>query len=323
MIQELRMNEADTNQFEAHRPLMFSIAYRMLGSATEAEDIVQEAYLRYQGTAQTEIVSHKAFLSTVVTRLCLNQLQSARSQREVYIGPWLPEPILTESHDLLAPAPQVEQTELHESLSIAFLALMEQLTPLERAVFLLREVFDYEYAEIAEIIGREEGACRKMFSRAKKHISEHRPRFQATPEAHRQLLEQFVQAVGTGELDGLMQLLSDDVTLWADGGGKSRGAALYPVRGRDAVARFVLASVRLPEENYYGEVAQVNGEPGLILRTKSNVLVVLSITVDQGRVSGIQAISNPDKLTWVNEITQADPENNTENESGDSEEKSQ
>src|SRR5262245_14536328 len=205
------MSESDANQFETYRPLMFSIAYRMLGSATEAEDIVQEAYLRYQATEPGSIVSPKAFFSTVVTRLCLNYIQAARNQRESYIGPWLPEPLLTETDESVLPA---RQAELHDSLSIAFLTLLEELTPLERAVFLLREVFDYEYAEIGAITDQDEAACRQMFSRAKKHIAEHRPRFKPTPEAHRQIFTQFIQAVGTGELTGLMQLLSEDVVMW-------------------------------------------------------------------------------------------------------------
>src|SRR3954466_16146302 len=211
------MGTVDARQFEAYRPLMFSIAYRMLGSVTEAEDIVQEAYLRYQATPTDEIVSHKAFLSTIVTRLCLNQLQSARAQREAYIGPWLPEPVLTGVDERFAP---LQQAELHESLALAFLVLLEQLTPLERAVFLLREVFDYDYAEIAAIVGKAEAACRQLLRRAKQHIADHRPRFKPTPEAHRQILTHFLQAVGSGELAGLLAMLADDVELWADGGGK-------------------------------------------------------------------------------------------------------
>jgi RNA polymerase sigma-70 factor, ECF subfamily len=289
------MNTLDPNQFEAYRPLMFSIAYRMLGSATEAEDIVQEAYLRYQ-TAPDQITSHKAFLSTVVTRLCLNHLQSAQVQRETYIGPWLPEPVLTASDDRFAPA---QQAELHDSLSIAFLTLLEQLTPLERAVFLLREVFDYDYAEIAEIVGREEAACRQMLSRAKKHITEHRPRFKPNPEAHRQILNQFIQAASTGELDGLMNLLAEDVVLWADGGGKARGAAIHPLHGRDAVAQFVLGSGRLVAANRHIELSEVNGELAAIIRTGSNVLAVLSIAVADDQIAEIHAMGNPDKLKWV------------------------
>src|SRR4051812_32404642 len=157
-------------EFESYRPLMFAVAYRMLGSAMEAEDIVQETYLRYSAVPPASIASHKAFLSTIVTRLCINHLQSARTQRETYIGPWLPEPLVTESNPYLMPA---DETLLHESISMAFLVLLEQLTPFERAVFLLREVFQYEYAEIAEITGKEEAACRQLFSRAGKHIAEH------------------------------------------------------------------------------------------------------------------------------------------------------
>src|SRR5262249_31056072 len=191
------MDPTNLERFETYRPLMFSIAYRMLGSITEAEDIVQEAYLRYQAISPERIVSHKAFLSTVVTRLCLNHLELAKVQREAYIGPWLPEPVLTEIDERLTPG---HQAELHESLSMAYLVLLEQLTPTERAVFLLREVFDYDYQEIAAMVGKEEAACRQLLSRAKKHIAEHRPRFKPTPEAHRQILNHFIQAVGSGEL---------------------------------------------------------------------------------------------------------------------------
>jgi RNA polymerase sigma-70 factor (ECF subfamily) len=290
------MNDADTKQFETYRPLMFSIAYRMLGSATEAEDIVQEAYLRYQGADTAEIASHKAFLSTVVTRLCLNHLQSAQTQRETYIGPWLPEPLLTADDEPSIPA---RQAELHDSISMAFLALLEQLTPLERAVFLLREVFDYEYSEIAEMIDKEEAACRQLFSRAKKHITEHRPRYKPSPEAHRQILDQFIQTVGTGDMNGLLQLLADDVVMWTDGGGKARGAATHPLYGREAVGQFLSASSRQRQENFSIEVAEVNGEQAVILRTDSKPFLVLSIETDQSDIHEIRVIGNPDKLKWI------------------------
>jgi RNA polymerase sigma-70 factor (ECF subfamily) len=291
------------DQFEAHRPLMFSIAYRMLGSAMEAEDIVQEAYLRYQGVSPETIRSPKAFLSTVVTRLCLNQLESARAKREEYIGPWLPEPVLTEAGEVTAlnallQSPS-QQAELHESISLAFLVLLEQLTPVERAVFLLREVFDYEYAEIAEILDKDEVACRQLLSRAKKHIAEHRPRFKATPEQHRQLLNQFMRAVGTGELDGLMTLLSDDVTMWADGGGKARGAATQPLHGRTAVAQFALSSTRFLPPNYHAEIAEVNGQPAAILRVGDKAVAIIAIEVDSDHIRAVRVIGNPDKLKWV------------------------
>ena len=290
------MQDRFVEQFEAYRPLLFSIAYRMLGSATEAEDMVQESYLRYQTTSPEQIASHKALLTTVVTRLCVDRLQSAQMQRESYIGPWLPEPMLTETNESFAPE---KQAELHDSLSIAFLTLLEDLSPLERAVFLLHEVFDYDYGEIAQIVGREEAACRQLGSRAKKHISEHRPRFKTTQEAHRQILEQFLQATSTGELDGLMQLLSEDVVLWADGGGKARGAAVNVLRGREAVAKFLLASPRVLGRNFQAELTEVNGELAVIIRADNAVVVVLSIAVDAGEVSAIRAMGNPDKLKWV------------------------
>jgi len=293
------MNAGDATQFEIYRPLMFSIAYRMLGCATDAEDIVQEAYLRYQATAPEQIASPKAFLTTVVTRLCLNQLRSARTQRESYLGPWLPEPVLTGAEESFAPT---QQAELHETLSLAFLVLLEQLTAVERAVFLLRDVFDYDYAEIAVILGKTEAACRQIFRRAKKHIAAHRPRFKPTPEAHHQIFTQFLRAAGSGELDGLLQLLADDVTLWADSGGKVRGI-LRPLRGRDAVARFLLASPQIPTEPYQPDIASVNGEPALILRAGAQARVVLSISIDQGRIFAIWVIGNPDKLNWVNHPT--------------------
>jgi RNA polymerase sigma-70 factor (ECF subfamily) len=290
------MTDVDATQFETYRPLMFSIAYRMLGCATDAEDIVQEAYLRYQATAPSQIVSHRAFLSTVVTRLCLNQLRSAKARRESYLGPWLPEPVLTDTDELFAPT---QQAELHETLSLAFLVLLEQLTPVERAVFLLRDVFDYDYTEIAAIIGKTEVACRQLFTRAKKHIADNRPRFKPTPEAHQQIFTQFLRAAGNGELDGLLQLLADDVTLWADSGGKVRGI-LRPLRGRDTVARFLLASPQIPTEPYQPDIANVNGEPALILRAGAQARVVVSISIDQGRIFAIWVLGNPDKLNWVN-----------------------
>src|SRR5919108_2284169 len=255
------MGKPELQLFETHRRLMFSIAYRMLGSASEAEDILQEAFLRYQTMPSREIHSPKALLSTIVTRLCLNRLESAHYQRETYIGRWLPEPILTDNQTSDAG----QRIELHESISMAFLILLEQLTPLERAVFLLRQVFDYEYAEIAEMVDKDETACRQLFSRAKKHIAEHRPRFRSSPEKHRELLEQFMTAVSRGELDGLLALLSDEVTLWADGGGKVRGAALHPVHGREAVVRFVIASPYLAMGPLEPRIALVNEEPSLLL----------------------------------------------------------
>jgi RNA polymerase sigma-70 factor (ECF subfamily) len=268
----------------------------MLGSAMEAEDIVQDAYLRYQATPPDSIQSPKAFLGTIVTRLCLNQLESARAKRETYIGPWLPEPLVT-SDATTTPANQVMA---QESISMAFLVLLENLTPLERAVFLLREVFDYEYAEIAEVVGKEEAACRQLFSRAKKHIAEHRPRFKASPEAHRQMIVRFIEAANAGEMDGLLNLLAEDVNLWTDGGGKARGAATRPVQGREAVIAFLQSSTRLVvREGISLEIAEINGETGMIVREYGKPIVVGTFEVSGGKIRAMRFVGNPDKLKRV------------------------
>jgi RNA polymerase sigma-70 factor, ECF subfamily len=287
--------DSDAEEFESYRPLMFSIAYRMLGTRTDAEDILQKAWLRYQAAKPENVRSLRAFLSIIVTRLCLDQLALARTQREQYIGPWLPEPIITD--DQTAPARQVE---LHESLSIAFLTLLEQLTPVERAVFLLREVFDYDYAEIAQIVDKEEAACRKILSRAKQHIAERRPRFKPTPQAHRQLLKRFVQTVQNGELDSLLDLLHEEVKLWADSGGKVRGAVLHPLHGREAVARFMLASRNINPTLRQSSFIEINGEPAWTLTNEQGMRIVIVLSVEQEQITAVRVIGNPDKLEALN-----------------------
>src|SRR5215469_2568255 len=202
--------------FETYRTYLFAIAYRMLGSAMDAEDMVQETYLRYQSTPKDTIHSLKAFLTTIISRLCVDQLHLARRTREQYLGPWLPEPIIT-ADNLQVSNPE-ERVETEESISLAFLLLLEQLQPVERAVFLLREVFDYDYAEIASFLGKSEVACRQWFSRAKKHLGDRRPRFQASPETQKQMLVRFQQALQLGEMTPLMTVLAEDVAFWADGG---------------------------------------------------------------------------------------------------------
>ncbi len=283
--------------FETYRPYLFSIAYRMLGSAMDAEDMVQETYLRYQSTPTEPIHSLKAYLTTILTRLCMDQLQLARRKRELYVGPWLPEPILTATTSEAADPEKRVETE--ESISLAFLVLLEQLQPFERAVFLLREVFEYDFAEIATMLDKSEAACRRSFSRAKLHLRAHRPRFPASPQIHRQLLSGYFQAVQTGEMTPLMNLLSEDVTLWADGGGKVKQAALRPIRGREAVARFSLGTKRFWPENSRVELAEVNGQAALIIRTGGQVFSVLTIDVEQGRIQAIRVIANPEKLARV------------------------
>ncbi len=279
--------------FQAHRPLLFSMAYRMLGSAAEAEDVLQVAYLRFEPVRLEAIESPRAYLATIVTRLCLNELTSARARRENYVGPWLPEPVLTAS----LPGPE-DQAATYDSISLAFLALLERLTPAERAVFLLREVFDYKYEEIAVVVEKSPAACRKLFGRAEVFVRANRPRFSASPEAHRRLLEAFMRAAGQGDLAGLTQLLAEDVVFWADGGGKVRGAALQPVRGRDAVAQFVLGVTAkfLPPGARFA-VVDVNGRPTLLIRHPyGSPAFVISLDVAGAEVSAVWVVANPEKL---------------------------
>ena len=283
--------------FDAYRSYLFAIAYRMLGSAMDAEDVVQETWVRYQATPPETIRSLKAYLTTILTRLCLEQLHLARRRREAYVGPWLPEPILTaETPESADPEKRVET---EESISLAFLILLEQLQPFERAVFLLREVFEYEFAEIAAMLGEQEAACRRSFSRAKLHLRERRPRFPVSAQRHEQLLSGYLQAVQTGEMSALLDLLAEDVTLWADSGGKITSAALRPIRGRNAVARFSLGSRRFWPERAWFEFAEVNGQVALIMRSDEHTLAVLTIEAQDAQIQTIRIIVNPDKLARV------------------------
>ena len=283
--------------FETYRTYLFSIAYRMLGSAMDAEDIVQETYLRYQTAQPEEVRSLKAYLTTILTRLCMDQLQLARRKREVYVGPWLPEPIkTTEEEEVGDPEKRVE---LEESISLAFLILLERLQPFERAVFLLREVFGYEFTEIAAMLEKSEAACRRSYSRAKLHLREHRPRFPASPDTHRQLLNGYLQAVQAGETAPLMNLLSEDVVLWTDGGGKARTAALYPIHGREAVMRISLRSKRFWPESSRIDLEEINGQLTAVVRDGEHAFAVLHIEEEQGRIQTIRIIVNPEKLARV------------------------
>jgi RNA polymerase sigma-70 factor, ECF subfamily len=287
--------------FETYQPYLFSIAYRMLGSAMDAEDMVQETFLRYQGTRPETISSLKAFLTTVLTRLCMDQLHLARRQRETYLGPWLPEPVADK--DIVEVTNPESRVALAESVSLAFLVLLEELQPVERAVFLLREIFEYEYPEIAAFLGKSEMACRQAFSRARKHLADHRPRFSVSPDLHRRLLGSFLQAVRGGDMSALMDMLSEDVTLWADGGGKVRGAATHPVVGRRAVARFSVGATRrfLPilPESYRVAIEEINREPSLVIRGEDRAYLVLTIEVEAQRIRAVRIVANPEKLSHV------------------------
>jgi RNA polymerase sigma-70 factor (ECF subfamily) len=279
--------------FTHERERLFAIAYRMLGSVEDAEDVVQETFLRWHRTPFETIDSPPAWLTTVVTRIALNQLQSARATREAYVGPWLPEPILTA--DSVSPS---DQAELSDSLSIAFLTVLERLSPRERAVFLLRDVFSYEYDEIAKIVELSEANCRQIFHRAKQRLEERRKRFPTDHETHRQLLEGFVRAVNDGDVDGVVRLLARDAVLWADGGGRVPAAATRPVRGAESVAKFLVGVRR---KFGIGDVTMrvVNGRLSLIASIEGVLQRVVSIDVAAGSIAGIYVVANPDKLRSV------------------------
>lgn len=280
--------------FHQYRPLLLSIAYRMLCSVTDAEDMLQEAFIRWQQAAKENIQSPRSFLVTIVSRLCINHLQSARSQREEYVGQWLPEPVVTGRGSNPG-----ELVDVDESLSMAFLVLLERLSPMERAVFLLREVFDYEYSEIASFLHQTEANCRQLFRRARQHVSENRPRFDASIREQHELLRRFLTAVETGDMDGLFTLLAGDVTLHSDGGGKGI-AVPNVVHGSGNVARGILGSVRkfLPD-TLVRRFVSLNGGAGLINYLDGKPHSALIPVCAGGRIQTIYVITNPEKLRHI------------------------
>jgi RNA polymerase sigma-70 factor (ECF subfamily) len=281
--------------YEELKPLMFSIAYRMLGSATDAEDIVQEAFLRFhrETSGGTQVDSPKAYLSAVTTRLSIDQLRSARVRRESYVGTWLPEPLLTGEEDDV-----VRHAETADSLSMGFLVLLESLTPVERAVFLLREVFEYAFDEIAPIVGKTEENCRQISVRARKHIHDGKPRFEASRARKEALAQRFFDAVGDGDLDGLVGMLAADAVAYGDGGGKAP-AFPRPVHGKEKVARLLLGAAS--GANRLGVVGlrsvEINGQPGaLLFDGDDRPVVAIELDIADGLIQTIHAVSNPEKL---------------------------
>ena len=285
------------DEFEAHRPRMFGIAYRMLSSVADAEDIVQDTYLRFAATPQESIRSVPALLTTIVTRLCLNFLQSARVRRETYVGPWLPEPLLVGSTYSQNGSEPLSHLADVETISMAFLVLLERLTPLARAVFILREVFDYDYSEIGAIVEREPTTCRQIFSRARKELAQGERRFRPSDEDHQRILLSFMQAVTRGDMKSLTDMLAEDVVMWADGGGKVRGAATRPLYGREPVATFLVSSTRfISSELSSFEVVTLNAQPAVIIRDAGRPVVVVSTDVDEFQIRTLRLIANPDNL---------------------------
>jgi len=288
----------DQDVFKDDRPRLFSIAYRMLGSASDAEDVLQDAWLRYRGADSSSIRSPGAFATTIVTRLCLDRLKSARAKREEYIGPWLPEPVLTS--ELEDPAEKLERT---ESVTLAFLVLLEKLSPEERAVFLLREVFEYDHSEVADMLGTTADNSRQLLHRAKTRIAEGRPRLIGMAQSRRAVAERFARALSDGDSAGLTALLTRDVEVWSDGGGKV-AAARRPLIGREQVLNFLIGLHRSAHATGVArdvslQIEEVNAEPALVLRVGPRLESVFVFSVDGEAISGIRVVRNPDKLARI------------------------
>jgi RNA polymerase sigma-70 factor (TIGR02957 family) len=285
--------------FSTDRSRLFSIAYRMLGSASDAEDVLQDAWLRYSGADRSAIRSPTAFATTIVTRLCLDRLKSARATREEYVGPWLPEPVLTS--EVEGPATMLQRA---ESVTLAFLVLMETLSPEERAVFLLKEIYEYDHAEVAEMLGTTVENSRQLLHRAKARLAHGRPRLTGTAEARRAVAERFARAFSSGDGSELSALLAADVGMWSDGGGKA-SAARRPLLGHDQVLHFLLGLHRSATATSalrgatFG-IEDVNSEPALVVRAAGRLESIFVISIDGEQVSGIRVVRNPDKLAHIN-----------------------
>lgn len=286
---------APVAEFEARRGRLFGLAYRMLGSAAEAEDVVQDAYLRWGRAVRADIVRPDAWLAKVVTNLCLTRLTSARAEREQYVGPWLPEPVRT---DDLGPLETVAQ---RDSVSYAVLVLLERLTPAERAVFVLREAFGYSHGEIAALMDLSEANTRQLYRRASVHLAERRRRFEPDRTTRERLTRSFLTAATTGDLAALEQLLARDVTSWADGGGRAP-TARRPVKGRAEVARYLAGSWRKVPGGVHFTVADVNGGTGILADVDGTVYGAVVLEFDDTRIAAIRVVANPAKLSHLGAV---------------------
>jgi RNA polymerase sigma-70 factor, ECF subfamily len=286
--------------FGQFRGLLFSVAYRMLGSVADAEDMLQETFIRWQQAARDDIRSPRAFLVTVITRLCINELQSARVRREEYVGEWLPEPLVTGPN-----SDPLGVLKADESLSMAFLLLLERLTPMERAVFLLREVFEYEYEEIASVLGQSEANCRQILKRARSHVGDLRRRFDASAREHQDLLKRFIKATRAGDIQALLELLATDVVLHSDGGGKAI-ALPNVIHGADLVARTALERMRtIVPKNLTTRLAEINGEAGFVSYLNGKPFSTFTFEARGGRIHTIYVVTNPEKLAHLPNLPSA------------------
>jgi RNA polymerase sigma-70 factor (ECF subfamily) len=278
--------------FEAHRGSLLGLAYRMTGSLADAEDILQEAYLRWERSDVQSVLEPRAFLATTVTRLCLDVMKSARARRESYVGPWLPEPVLGEAAMAVDDA-----TELAQDVSMALMMALERLSPLERAAFLLHDVFDTDYPRVAETLGRSEEACRQLAARGRAHVKAARPRFRPSRDECQRVVQAFGAAVLGGDVEALEKVLADDVLLYSDGGGRVT-AALRPIEGRDKVARFLIGvTQKFPLGQTSEFLSQlVNGAPGLLIREEGQPMQTLAFDVRHGRIVAMYVVRNPEKL---------------------------
>jgi RNA polymerase sigma-70 factor (ECF subfamily) len=286
----------DDDPFVVHRGLLFTVAYELLGSAADAEDVLQESWLRWATVDHAEVRDARAYLVRIVTRQSLNHLRSVARRREDYVGEWLPEPLLT--------SPDVaEDVELADSLSIAMLTVLETLGPTERAVFVLREVFDVPYDEIADAVGKTPAAVRQIAHRAKSHVSARRPRVRVVRSEHEEVVERLVTALNTGDLQALMDILAPDVVSVADSGGKVRGAARRPIIGGARLARYLVGGLTKVEGALIASATWVNGEPGIRMELDGQLVGVVSVSVEHGRVTRVYSIANPDKLSRLDDRT--------------------
>ena len=286
--------DAGAASFEAHRRVLIGLAYRMLGSRAEAEDVVQDAYLRWDGADRAAVIEPRRYLGTVVTRLCIDRLKSARARRELYVGPWLPEPVVDERFD------ESGADELAEDISFALMLLLERLSPLERASFVLHDAFGLEFAEVARALGRNEAACRQLAARARAHIEAGRPRFPASRGEASRLAEAFHAAMMSRDTAALARLLAEDAVLHSDGGGK-RAAALNPIRGADKIIRFFTAIAREEAALVASQSrpATVNGLAGFVVREPDGLIDTVAFETNNGRITAIYLTRNPDKLRHV------------------------
>ena len=292
------MTDDHAERFTQLRPLLFTIAYEILGSATESDDVLQESYLRWAEVDLSTVLDTKAYLAQLVTRQSLNFLRAQSRRREDYVGPWLPEPLLLETKDASS------DVVLAESVSMAMLVVLETLSPLERAVFVLKEVFDFSYAEIAEAVERSEAAVRQAAHRAREHVQARRPRFEADRAKKQQATERFFVAVTGGDINELMELLAPEVTLWTDGGGKVR-QAMRPIIGVENVARWIAGTINRPYEgveiaDMTAELVDINGGPGIVMSGAGRVIATITVDLDaDGHIVAVHNVANPDKLRAV------------------------